>query len=1091
MKHYGDIAVLNGAEMEPVDIVTFGSPCFPEGTLVMTEHGYLPIEDVEIGMRVLTHKGRWRKVTETGAKFASTVILTGNHYGLECTPNHPIYCSGERKYYPQLGNGKRGDMILLTDDKEWIPAGAMEGKLWAVPNRAEALPIAAPMRMLPGAYQEMPEMSAGLFYFVGRWLGDGWVQEGQRPRCPEGQATGRIFICDSFDKEDELRRTVEAVTDRYCVKHERTTVNVAFSSSLLCGWLTDNFGRYAIGKTMPGWVFGMPKEYRRALLQGLIDSDGCRVKGKDCAYKITTISKRLAESVRLLAEMQGYSTTVHKTCVDPQTVIEGRVVNQHDWYSVVMTKSKKRVHLKDDLHGWYRVRSVKPTGRTAAVYNMTVEEDNSYVADGIVVHNCQDLSIAGKRAGIQEGRRSNLFFEAVRIIREMREATNGEKPRYALWENVVGAYSSNEGEDFRCVLEELCKVKEAEVSVPAPCFKWSNAGEVVGDGFSIAWRTLDAQYHGVPQRRARIYLVADLAGGSAPEILFNGESVPGYSPTRFKAWQGAAGDLKEGAGEAGSADGGIDVLAADGYNGTVSDKAAALRLNCGGSTGSSAVVLNDQGGQRMDVTEDVTATLRAEAHHPPVVVDKGRMVTAGFRMENSAAARGIGYQEDVAPTLKSSGAPAALKPEEPVSLENHPNDSRVKIIEDGKVQTLSGRMGTGGGNVPLLMEDKPVTLKIRSGCEGGGKGPLLTEDLSATLGTHNDQTLFEPKGDAGDPEEEQTAFGISSYKSHAMLSDNPHAGIYEAKTSRCLDTTGTSPAQNQGGICIVAHKANYDVRFTSDGSKVSRGHVYETETARTLSTDQQDPSGNQGAVAVVEEEKAYALQGSMIGRDEKNGPQGSGVGEDVSFTLTGTDRHAIAFADKAAMLSANDGPKGPSSQMLGNPENSFVAEEPAMDPVNTDTAGRPVYHSSKNSYHTRFSDEKAVDTLVASDYKDPPTVSREPCYIVRRLTPTECARLQGLPDWWAQDLGTEEPTEEDLAFWREVFETHRRTVTHAKKPKTDRQIIKWLKDPQSDSAQYKMYGNGIAVPCAYYVLQGIAYYGGMDSMAGAAGEPPQ
>ena len=247
---------------------------------------------------------------------------------------------------------------------------------------------------------------------------------------------GKILLCDSPDKEDELRRTVEAVTDRYCVSHERTVVKVIFSSKLLCGWLTDNFGRCAIGKTMPGWVFGMSEGYRSALLQGLIDSDGCRIKDADCAYKITTISKRLAESVRLLAEMQGYSTSVRKTCVDPQTVIEGRVVNQHDWYSVVMTKSKKRVHLKDDLHGWYKVRSVKPTGRTAAVYNMTVEEDNSYVADGIVVHNCQDLSIAGKRAGIQEGRRSNLFFEAVRIIREMREATNGEKPRYALWENV-------------------------------------------------------------------------------------------------------------------------------------------------------------------------------------------------------------------------------------------------------------------------------------------------------------------------------------------------------------------------------------------------------------------------------------------------------------------------------------------------------------------------------------------------------------------------------------------------------------------------------------------------------------------------------
>ena len=337
-----------------------------------------------------------------------------------------------------------------------------------------------------------------------------------------------------------------------------------------------------------------------------------------------------------------------------------------------------------------------------------------------------------------------------------------------------------------------------------------------------------------------------LAEQCGEEILPDIQSLPWDSLKSCKTWQTAAGDPEKGSGETGGSDGGIEVLAADGYNGTVSEKAATLRVNCGESTGSSAVILNDQGGERMDVTKDVTATLRAEAHHPPVVLD-GDAVSAGFCTEHSADSRGIGYEEEKSPTLRAGVVPAALKTEEPISLENHPNDSRVKIIEDGKVQTLSGRMGTGGGNVPLLMEDKadaadkPVTLKIRSGCEGGGKGSLLTEDLSATLGTHNDQTLFEPV-EGGD--EEQTAFGISSFESHAMLSDNPHAGIYEAKTSRTLDVSGGNPSCNQGGICIVAHKANYDVRFTSDGSKVSRGHVYETDTARTLSTDTQDPAGN-------------------------------------------------------------------------------------------------------------------------------------------------------------------------------------------------------------------------------------------------------
>ncbi len=115
-----------------------------------------------------------------------------------------------------------------------------------------------------------------------------------------------------------------------------------------------------------------------------------------------------------------------------------------------------------------------------------------------------------------------------------------------------------------------------------------------------------------------------------------------------------------------------------------------------------------------------------------------------------------------------------------------------------------------------------------------------------------------------------------------------------------------------------------------------------------------------------------------------------------------------------------------------------------------------------------------ANTLVATDYKDPPLINEK--YIVRRLTPTECARLQGFPDWWCADLGTENPTDEDMEFWRKVFETHRKITRPSSKQKSDKQIIKWLKNPHSDSAEYKMWGNGVALPCVYFVLSGIAWY---------------
>lgn len=161
---------------------------------------------------------------------------------------------------------------------------------------------------------------------------------------------------------------------------------------------------------------------------------------------------------------------------------------------------------------------------------------------------CQDLSVAGKRAGIHDGQRSNLFFEAIRIIREMREATNGVYPTFAIWENVPGAFSSNQGEDFRCVLEALVGIS-AEIPVPRPADgRWSQSGEIVGDGYSVAWRQLDAQYWGVPQRRKRIYLVADFAGGRAGEILFERESLRGHPGACGAPGQGAAADTPGSAG---------------------------------------------------------------------------------------------------------------------------------------------------------------------------------------------------------------------------------------------------------------------------------------------------------------------------------------------------------------------------------------------------------------------------------------------------------------------------------------------------------------------------------------------------------------
>ena len=500
---------------------------------------------------------------------------------------------------------------------------------------------------------------------------------------------------------------------------------------------------------------------------------------------------------------------------------------------------------------------------------------------------CTDLSVAGKRQGLN-AERSGLFFQAIRIIKEMRGATNGKYPRFAVWENVTGAFSSNGGEDFRCVLEELCKIKDADLSVPKP-EKWTKAGEIMGENFSVAYRTFDAQYWGVPQRRMRVYLVADFEGGCASKILFESEGMSGYSAESFRAWQETAQSFG-----------------------------------------------------------------------------------------NSSEETGSGLM-----------------------FENHSQDTRYTGPLN-VAQTVSATYGTGGNNQPFVVESSvvPATLKIRCGHGNSGRGALIQKNKSATLSCNNDQTLFVPK-----------AYGICGKYSNSMLSNNPNSGFYEADTSRTIDTSNQSPCKNQGGMVVVE----------GNGSRPSH--------------------------------------------------HGDGYKEsETMYTLNCVETHAISY-----------GIGRPAMNQGYNARFSFQVEEEKSPTIVASGAGgiaHPKYSTSKNSHHTVAKKEKA-NTLVASDYKDPPVVNDstpEIEYIVRRLTPQECALLQGMPTWWCDDIGIENPTEEQINWWQNVFETYNKAIGKTCKPKSRKQIEKWLKNPYSDSAAYKMWGNGIASSNALFVLAGIAYY---------------
>lgn len=320
---------------------------------------------------------------------------------------------------------------------------------------------------------------------------------------------------------------------------------------------------------------------------------------------------------------------------------------------------------------------------------------------------CQDLSIAGKRAGLA-GARSGLFMEQVRIVKEMREADkrNGRtgdmvRPRYLVWENVVGAFSSNKGKDFAAVLEEIIKIAEPEapgIEVPEKGWPtWGGYHDEVGGRWSVVWRTHDAQYWGVPQRRRRISVVADFGGDTASEIQFDRKSMSGDITA-----SGASGESPAEAAEAGASyavriRGGCD----GGGKGALVQTERSGTLGCGNDQ--TIFCLQGNGIDRADTAGCNGKGWRENVCYTLNTIDRPA-VCAGFKLGNSEQARSIGYQEELSPTLNAEcggNKPAVVAPVVALDM-THACDV---IRECGEVApSLQARMGTGGNQVPLTYQ---------------------------------------------------------------------------------------------------------------------------------------------------------------------------------------------------------------------------------------------------------------------------------------------------------------------------------------------------------------------------------------------------
>lgn len=497
--NFGDMTKFEDWPDDAIDLLCGGTPCFPAGTMIATDAGFIPIENVSVGDMVLTHHGRFRRVMRIGNKIAPTIKVTGHgHFGMVTTANHPFWA--RRK----IGKSTRvdGKPVRLSKVTEpgWVRAGNLRHYHWGCVSAWPSMPV--PEVMVFGREKPVNISAEALMTLAGAYLGDGWARETDR--------RGYVFLGINPDKLEMLRPVLDRLRT-YTVTSMRTSVRVQISSRPLARWMRENFGSGAVDKRVPMWALGASMPLRDALIRGYQITDGGPTQ--TTGIRATTVSRQLALTMRALAVSCGVASSVGYQKRQARHAIDGRAVNQRDTYTVTFSPSD-RSSFEDGGFRWQLVRNVAPTGREERVFNIEVEEDHSYVADGIAVHNCQSFSVAGMRKGLADPR-GNLMLTFGAIAGRYR-------PRWLVWENVPGVLSSNGGRDFGAFLGML--------------------GEL---GYGFAYRVLDAQHvrtrrfpFAVPQRRRRVFVVGYLGDWRrAAAVLFDRESLSGHPAPRREAGQ--------------------------------------------------------------------------------------------------------------------------------------------------------------------------------------------------------------------------------------------------------------------------------------------------------------------------------------------------------------------------------------------------------------------------------------------------------------------------------------------------------------------------------------------------------------------------
>lgn len=963
--NHGDATLLPSKilakEVEAPEVLVGGSPCFTKGHLVLTEYGYTPIENLKVGDKVVTHKGRLQKIIRVGSelKKVSKLYLNGN-IPLICTPDHPFYAFEISKKH---SNNFRHATISNPD---WIPAEDMGKFYWSSLTSYEKLQSKLP---------ETKMTQAQFMYLIGVFLGCGHI----RINVEKNKKYAVLSIRD----EESLSHLKSIIHLGHVVYRKEEEIFLSINDQKINQWIQEAF--YHNGKiVIPFWMYSESQENKEALLNGYIYS-----KMKDNETKIELISenKEFTFGLADIAQSCGFFAKIKET--------------NDGWPDFILTlKSSSKKHI---FHKDYVLKKCKGFEQESfyedKVYNIEVEIDNSYIVNSAIVHNCQAFSVAGKRLSLDDlrGNLTLTYCEVVDAIDTIRQS-NGDDPCVVLWENVPGVLNTKDNA-FGHFLGRLAGEDEA---LEPPGGKWTNAGCVLGPKRTIAWRVTDAQYFGVAQRRKRVFVVATARKDIDPQkILFEFEGVFRNSPPSRDERK----DFTQSPFESFGATI-FEPRSADGIPRIGSNQNICPTLNTmGGGQRQPCIAMEFNicvHGTQDPCTSNSTAFAlgRNNGGENAVCIPINTMTCQGRPSDDLKPRMGLGIGNDGDPqntitkahphAVAYTATSFAQYSEGVGTLRAHGGDlgggSETLILGSGKdaIGTLGAAQGQKLwlGNQEAFSGDFHIIDVSREEYKEATKNidehTLLTFHSISQLGVNvfalqgNMIGRNDNAGPAGSGINEDicftqtkadvhaVAYSFDAASSNSMKSKNPNSGCNQVDLSKTLDTSCLNPSCNQGGIAI-----NHETYSVNENQ---RSELRLGDNINAITKGGGKPG--QGYPCVLESTSSIAYNITFCDANGTRSDRPDGglyVNEtDISNSLTraGVGTNIVQDADKIICGTQNDYCRDASENIA-----------PTMRSGNGGGAINQVINGTENNkLH------------------------------VRRLTPLECERLQGFPEVYKRSV---------------------------------------------------------------------------------------